>query len=450
MAFVLGAMTIIQIIMRNEQKQVLFVASYWDAVGHVGMLRAGRMVRWLTEEGYRITIIRAGESNRSEKTAFGEVITIADPLRMHAEPDALGVRGQSARKPSRIRRWWAYALLVPDPSVVWSRRIMRDPLVLEAAAACGWFMASCPPEAGFLAASALARRFDGKFIMDMRDGWLDEPMKPLLRTAALQRWREGRLENRMLRAAASVLVSSDVWKEMLLRRYPSCAGKVHVITNAYPAESQLEETPSREMRSRETPSEERTGYAENNAVNPLIFLHSGRLFSSRPERQIETLLLPLLDHDAHRRLPATFIFAGDLIAEEELVLEYWKDRLEFHGWSVQRVARESHRNAVSRMHDADVLLLLSGSHGSIPAKFFDYIATGRPILAATLPGSALDRICRNIPQVIVCYQNQADQTAQAVSMLFDRIQRGQFPASIRPVEFEESWIKPHFLKIFQS
>src|SRR5690606_18085287 len=73
-------------------------------------------------------------------------------------------------------------------------------------------------------------------IMDMRDGWLDEPLKPLLHASALHRWREGRLESRIAHHAKAIQVTSCVWKELFDARYPQLAHKVHILTNGYPAQ----------------------------------------------------------------------------------------------------------------------------------------------------------------------------------------------------------------------
>jgi hypothetical protein len=389
-------------IVADRTKNVLFVASYWDSPGHVGVLRAQRMVKWLEQSGFHITVVRAGSRDHQADTSFGKVITIADPLKMHPDvgPDHVPI---APRKANRFRRWMAYALLVPDPAVLWTRRITRHPLVVKHAKSCAWFLASCPPESGFLAASALADRFDGRFIMDMRDGWLDEPMKPLLQRHKWQQWREMRLEKRLIMRANAVTVTSEVWKKLLVHRYPDMGTKITVLPNAYPEYDFLIHAEAVTSNERRHKPESATCSSDDNPEKPFVFLYSGRLFSSRPGRQIDQLIRPLMA--AWHRAPfiAEFVFAGELTIQEEAVLAYWESKFSKFRWKLTRIAQESHEQALRRMQQADLLLLLSASMGSIPAKFFDYVASGTPILASSPKNSALDFAGQRLRQYYAIY-----------------------------------------------
>lgn len=439
----------------NNNLKVVIIAPHWNTPGYVGNLRITRIVRWLFEEGFHVKIIRAGLSDRKESYGFGEVITIRDPLKMHA--DVIGAVSQSIgnadsltdtnegekpvhvkRKPNKFRRWLSYFLLIPDPGIVWARRAIRHPLVLDACKGSGWFLASSPPESAFIAASGLAIEFHGKFIMDMRDGWLDEPMKPLLRTSLIQRWRERRLERKMQQNAHSVLLTSDHWKTRFITRYPAARFKTIVLTNAYPPDNVANK------------EKHHTLVAESTTRSTSIrFLYAGRIFSSRPGRKISYLLDPILAYARENSGKAEIIFLGDLIPEEEELLKQWKERFIDSGWDFTRIQGISHLEALKLMNEVDVMLLLSASQSAVPAKFYDYVYSGKPIFAATISSSALAEFGKNIFQYYGYSYDHPESAMEVFRKLMHDIKHEKVKIN-RPEQFEEAFLKPMFLSIFQK
>jgi hypothetical protein len=462
-----------RLFMRNPKK-VLFLCSFWGEPGNVGMFRAERMVRWLHDAGFEVIIVRAGLTDRSESFEYGTVVTIKDPLGMHGDipadkqggmpapmptdrnRDKLGdIQGERQteklanptpdstkpqftriqRAPNPLRRWLAYALLVPDPAIVWVRRAVRHSLVLEQASTCSWFLASSPPESGFLGASALAKRFNGNFVMDMRDGWLDEPMKPLLRVSKLQQWREQRLEKRMVTQAHTIVVTSEKWREMLRVRYANATQKVVTITNAYPPDDPL---------------------LSDSVANPvprksgiMRFVHAGRIFSSRPQRKIRYLLQPMLSYAANHPGEGEILFLGDLVAEEENELMDWKNKFREYDWGIMRHPSVKSDVAAQIMRDCDGLLLLSASNGSIPAKFFNYVAAQKPIFSVTFEGSALQHEASLVSQCILLDYNKIEDYDDTFSTFVNLAKSDDIPYQ-RPAKFEEANLRKVFLDIFRS
>lgn len=321
----------------------ILLAPWWLDEGHVGNRRLRRHVRWLADSGWRTTVVCAGPEFQLREAGDVTEIVIPDPVKIHGPssgPSAVG------RRPSAIRRWMAYAVFNPDPAIVWTRAAIRHPIVRHQCRTADLVSASSPPEAPFLGALSLSRRYRIPFWMDMRDGWLDEPLKPLLRRHAWQRWRESRLEARCIRGAHRVTVTSTAWKDLLIRRYPEVADKVHVVTNA----------------------------ASDRVIDPVAapsgFAYAGRFGSSRPERSVRTLAAACPE----------LTVIGDLTASEI-------DEIRKFGWSLSpSVPSDELPAALSRFGG---LVLLSESMGSIPAKFYDYLAAGRPILAVCPAQSAM-------------------------------------------------------------
>lgn len=348
--------------------RILLIAPSWTDDHHVGNRRLTRHVRWLREAGHDVTIVSAGPVFSLNEDALATHIRIPDPLGVLGSNTGTASH-RPARQPNALRRWLSYAALVPDLSIVWCRRVLSHSLVRHLARSSDLVTASSPPEAPLLAASVLAARFRLPFWMDMRDGWLDEPLKPLLRDHAWQRWRERRLEARCLNAAAVITVTSDVWRRMLLNRYPHLEAKASVVTNAAPEASF-------------SPSVSHTGE----------WVYAGRFGSSRPERSVSTLA---------RILEGTPLTVTGTLTASEL------DEIRRFGWVCK--PEVSPTDLPEHLSHAAGLVLLSESMGSIPAKLFDYLAAGRPILAVCPKGSATHQALRETEHAFIAHPEQPNE-----------------------------------------
>ncbi len=81
-------------------------------------------------------------------------------------------------------------------------------------------------------------------------------------------------------------------------------------------------------------------------------------------------------------------FIGRLVESERAALEA-------QGPSVQVLGFMPQSEALRYMEDTDFLLLTMTDPISMPGKFYEYLATGKPILAVSPPGSEVDSIIGN-------------------------------------------------------
>jgi hypothetical protein len=329
-------------------------------------------------------VVRAGSEDRVESSPWGSEITVRDPIGFYRDLPDGAFEAIPLRRKSWLRRYLAYLLLVPDPLVVWSRRAVHHRAVVEAARNADWVMASSPPESVHVLASRLSHNIRARLMVDLRDGWLDEPTIPMLPSSHVQVARHRRMENSILRRADRIVVTSETWRRLLTDRIPATAGKTAVLTNACP--DTLAPTGGR------APS-------GDDPHRPLTLLYAGKLHSSRRERRTEHLLRPI--HRAVREASSTgqLVFVGNLDDDERSDLRSWGERLRDTGWTVEVRPPVGREQARELMAEADGLLLLSSSTASIPAKLFDYIAARRPILAAAHRGSEVWEVGNRVRQL---------------------------------------------------
>jgi hypothetical protein len=404
--------------------RVVIVAPYWLDPQHLGSVRVERFLRWLTESGMRVVLVAGGENDSWREEAWGTLVIVRDPLGIYREP-----RAQSGAAPPRphFLRWPAYALLSPDPGIVWAWRAARHPLVIEHGADADLVVSSSVPESSHVAAARIALRCAARHIVDMRDGWLDEPMKPFLRHSPLRRLREGLLERRILRQAATILVTSEQWRRLLVQRLPFTAGKTVTLTNAYPAGCGLTGA---------------SAIADRPQARPLTLLYAGRIFTSRAERRIEHLLAPLLTGLQGSASKGTLMFVGKLSQNEVDELNGWRPDFERAGWGLTIRAALPRAAALELMRQADGLLLLSSSHASIPAKLFEYVCAQRPILALAPAQSAIAELAPLLRQLFAL--DYSDAAASPVAADFLAACRGGQICDL-PAQFDEVHLRAVFL-----
>ncbi|WP_288353966.1 glycosyltransferase [uncultured Marinobacter sp.] len=370
--------------MVNAVKKAIIFAPFWREAGHVGNNRIDRFVRWLEEEDYRVIIIRAGSADAIHNESWGQEITVCDRLGLYRDTEP-GAPTANPRKPNKWRRALAYWLFNPDPTVVWARSAARDPTVVEATKGAHFILSSSPPESAHVGAWILSRKTLVPHIVDMRDGWLDEPLKPLLRSSALRRWLEGRLERRILQDAKGIQVTSAIWKHLLRERYPQLDSKVQVLTNGYPENTQA-------LRAIE-------GDRVDN--DKIVLIHAGRFTGSRLTQHPALLLEPLLKSLTNAPKTGVIRLIGALTQEELAEIAPYEPRFQAIGWEIETPGAIPRFELLAQLPGASGLLLLSASYAALPSKLFEYIPTGLPLFVVTGKGSATWGVCKQLPQATI-------------------------------------------------
>lgn len=417
----------------------MLVCPFWGQSGHVGTFRAERLVRWLVKDNHSVVVVTAAHSDSVSEEWFGTLVSVRDPLKIYPRAGTTTVGDDKRRTPNSFRRWLAYFLLNPDLHIVWSYAVLRSEEVAKIAKECDFLLATSPPESAFHAASTLSDRYNGKFIMDMRDGWLDEPMKPLLRNFGLQKFREGRLEKRYVNRATYISVTSDNWKELLSKRYPDVKSKIIVIPNTYPEFSG------------EAPVSVTKGEQLQDETGSYTLVHAGRLSSSRPERNADFLLNEIIHHIDRHKDTFHINFVGNLEQHELNCLGFWRQKFYNNGSDLNHINQVPRDQALKMLSEADGLLMISNSYASIPAKYFDYSVSGKPVLCYTTKDSIMTDISAKQPQIHVIFDGQSDKNDIIINKFLKAVRNhDRYDSSSLLAEFTEETVKSSFLALFKS
>ena len=343
-----------------KREPVLLIAKAFPPENVSGAARPYRFFKYLPEHGYDPYVIAAGIE--------------ADPVAsVHRSPGPHPRRGRkwAARFAAAIQRW----VLPYDDSWPWVPYAVSDAQRIVRKQRIGVIFSTSPPLANHMVALGLKLRNRLKWIADFRDPLLGNPFRS--REAA--RYYDAVLEKLIFRFADVVVANTDALAEMWKGRYPDWQQKIQVIWNGY--------DPAEEFRPAPVADRQR-----------LTLAHIGTIYEGRHPGLLLKSLLRLIEAglvDSHRiRLRLIGWLDRHRISTDAAPFSRLAALgcLEYTGNIIP--AEEARK----QMAEADSLILLdmNDSHTKlqVPAKIFDYVRVGRPVLAVTSPGSPSEWILR--------------------------------------------------------
>ena len=193
-------------------------------------------------------------------------------------------------------------------------------------------------------------------------------------------WRAYEMVERETIAAADLSVfTTEGTRELYRSRYPEqLASRFEVVENGYDAEVFSSGTSARRVRA---------------PGRPIVLLHSGAIYPlERDPTQFFLALRAFLDRRSDlRHAVSVRLRATGHDADIQGVID--KCSVSDH---VHLAPALPYRDAIAEMMDADALLVLQGGQvkTQVPAKIYEYLRAGRPILALTAPEGDTARVLR--------------------------------------------------------
>ena len=345
---------------------LLMLAYYYPPQRTSGAARPARMARYLSRLGHRVDVISACLPDMPP-----DLPPQPGVHRVPVSAECAASGNQPAAPFARTAQWIERRLLpyaerlpwVPYAVAAGAGICRRRPVTI---------LSTAPPVGTHLAAMELQRRYGVRWIADFRDPLRGNPFRR-------RRWAAGYdavLERLIVSRADAVLANTDSFAEELRRRYPRHAAKISVLWNGY--------DPAEELHALPCPTGRK------------LLVHVGSLYGPRHPGLIAASLARLL---AAGRLRAEE-FRLDLIGPVENLAVSLQDGpfQTLAGCGALRVVDRilPQHEAQKAAAEAHALLLLdvngAGAGFQVPAKLFEYIRIGRPVLAFTSAGSPVERI----------------------------------------------------------
>ncbi|MEQ8245424.1 glycosyltransferase family 4 protein [Fulvivirga sp.] len=355
-------------------KKVLIITYYWPPSGGGGVQRWLKFAKYLPEFGWEPIIFTPEnpdfdiQDESLLKDASPELEVIKLPI---WEPYSLFAKVNRGQKPKQglinggekksffnsVALFIRGNFFIPDPRRFWVRpsvkflsRIIEDNKI-DVVVTTG------PPHSIHLIGLGLKKKLGVKWLADFRDPWSKWDMLEQFKMLPLAKYMHKRLERKVLANADEVLTVSQSWSKEFEQIHQR---KYSVITNGFDAEDF-------ELESNTTTSNELVishfGLI-NEFRNPINFWKATKeMVANNPETKFKINLFGTIASKILRMLESddvlkTVVEIKNPVSHDQVLKEYQK---------------------------SDVLLLLlnntDNAQGHIPGKLFEYMASGKFVLA---------------------------------------------------------------------
>lgn len=372
------------------KRKILIISYLFPPLGGVAVQRALSLAKYLPESGFEVHVLRARNAAAPVRDA-GLLKHIPASVRVHQAftpelPFAFrqklwrwfsrGGGGQKAASPAPAQtgRGWKSSvvaavrrMLCPEPEVLWVPFALRKARRIVRRHGIDTVLVTAPPFSAFLVGNALKRENPQlSVISDFRDSWLDFYLKTweYLQDEKTRR-RAEQIERQTVASSDFVVTVTASIREELRSRYAAePEGKFVLIPNGYDPEVFA----NFKHRSHGGPK--------------IVVTHLGTVYSASSPRYFLDALESLPEQI---REAFEMRFVGRIAADERPLLES-------RHCSVRMVDFMPQNEALRYLEETDYLLLVMTDPASLTGKLFEYLATGKPILAVATPGGEVDRV----------------------------------------------------------
>jgi glycosyltransferase involved in cell wall biosynthesis len=291
-------------------------------------------------------------------------------------------------------------LLCPEPEILWVPFAVRKARQIIRRQGIEFLLVTVPPFSALVAGNILKRDFpELKLISDFRDEWLSFYLKDFdFQNSDYTRRRAEAIEGETVRRANLVVAVNQSSRDEIRRRYPDQPeDKFVVVPNGY------------------DPVAFAGFRARSNRLPRMLVTHVGTVYkTASPRFYLDAL--DALPEQVRDQIETRFI--GRISDDERAPLESRRSNVKMLGFIPQA-------EALKTMEATDYLLLTMTNEISVPGKLFEYMASGKPILAVTPKGSEVDRILQETGTGICSAPDDRAGIQAMISRAFDGWQKKQ-------------------------
>lgn len=387
-------------------KKLLMLCYYFPPLGMGGVQRPAKFAKYLQRYGWQPTVVTVepiaywaqDQELLRELDAIRIIRTESwDPQRLWQKyrPSIPSATAPLAGAPSIARRLLEQTMafcLMPDSKILWKHPLLTGIQRLLQEESFDALYTTSPPHSVHLIGRSIARRYGLKWVADFRDSWaggvvVREP------TRVHRKWNQW-LQRAVLKQADAVLAVSQGIAEQLQDSFTG-SKNIHLIPNGFDPED----------------------FPTSQAADSFFtFCHCGSITRFSDPR----VVLQALDR-IRRKEPAVYerirlLFVG-LDATGKLHQQVADLGLADH---VSHCGYTSHRQALQRLMNSQALLLVArGADNAhfIPGKTWEYLASGKPILALTDVPDTADVLMKS-GAARLCAADDPVECAEAMSALY--------------------------------
>lgn len=372
-------------------KSVLMVAYYFPPLSGSGVFRSIKFAKYLPQFGWKTTVVSTDqptlEMNYRDENLLDEIPEGTEVIRV---PDGIGTMKKASFSDDEKQELYlllksvlrhskegldllesflrteigrAHLLTFPCAALLWSRKALQR---IEETVNLSKFQViytTAGPYSAHLIGFLLKQKYGVPWVADYRDPWTGNPYKSYCADNPQHRLLF-ELESILLKYADCNLTISEPFVESYVTRFSLLRESIKSITNGYDEEDFAALRFSEMQPDRFTITYSGILYSENRSILPV--LKAIQELAAEKELELENVRLRIVGRES------------DACGLENV---------EAYGLRtvVEQVGYVPHREALQENCAANMLLLLVGdsdqNKATYTGKFFDYLRSGRPILA---------------------------------------------------------------------
>lgn len=373
-------------------RRVLFVAYIFPPTGGAGVQRTAKFVKYLREFGWIPSVLTVQNPSvplldgsvgadvpadtvvrraRSLEPSYAWKATVSNGS---AAASRAGVGRVARGLARRVSQW----VLQPDPQILWYPAAVREGVRWLREVAHDAIVATAPPFSSLLVGGALARRTGLPLLLDYRDEWdLSNAYAENRQADWFSRSVQGTMQRNVVRRAAALVATTRASAQALdrIRARAGSAARVSWIYNGFDR-SDFPVLP---------PQPSRRTYR---------VAYTGTLWNLTDVTPLVEAVRILADGKPDLAAQLELVFAGRRTGPQQQQL----DRLRRLPCQLIEHPYLDHRRALELAQSADALCVLlaavPGAARVVPAKVFELMATGRPVLAVAPEGELREILAR--------------------------------------------------------
>lgn len=405
-------------------KKALFIAYYYPPYGGGGVQRTTKYVKYLRAYGWEPVVLTIDEDKiplRDEsllkdvpkdqeilRTNIWSLERISKllPRRKAAPVSEQAVASSFLKRLVRKALKGIFLLgytfvFYPDDKIGWYPYAVRKGKERMAAGDVDLIYTTSAPFSAHLIGLSLKMSTGKPWVADLRDPWAGNKYLPFSR---LRQPLDRLVERLCVRHADKVITVSEPLRAELAAAYPQTySDKFLVISNGYDEDDLVPD--ERQTLPTEIPADQAADLPRD--VRPLIFSYTGSFYNKISPRVFLKAMAELLREGKLRAQDVRIQFTGQFGAEsKELIAEF----REAHPEIIQVSDYVPHLEATKRMLAADVLLLILNKEarpGVLTGKIFEYLGSGKPVLALIPEGLAAELLRKAKAGIMVDPEDQA-------------------------------------------
>src|SRR5665648_139084 len=356
-------------------KKVLIITYYWPPSGGAGVQRWLKFAKYLPEFGWQPVILTVDPKYASYPQRDESLLDEVDPSCMVYSTKSFelynlykfisgkeevpygGFANESEEGLlQKVSKFLRGNFLLPDPRKGWNKYALKKAAELIREFNIDTVVTTSPPHSSQLVGLKLKQKFKIRWIADLRDPWTDIFYYKQFNHTALARKIDKRYERKVVENADLLITVSEDVKRIFAEKSGSLvAAKTAVIPNGFDEDD-----------FRITCIPEEAGK---------VITYTGTISEAYDvDKLLEALLL--LSEDLKSRLLIRFV--GKVPPSVEQKLRSTRLAVEFVGYV-------NHTKSIEYLLRSDLLLLVipkeKNNRGILTGKFFEYLASQKPVLA---------------------------------------------------------------------